>query len=137
MPTPDVRWYLGGQGSLHHAHQEHLALAGRCLRGSRCHRISLDSALVVLLLLLVSGLSTFAHATPPDPVWIEGIYDAADFDDVVWTLTNAELAGHSARPALDGWSSVVVGAIPPAAAFASCSIATYALRLRSPPLCLT
>jgi len=97
----------------------------------------LDSALVVLLLVLVSGLSTFAHATPPDPVWIDGIYDDADFDDVAWTLTNAEFAGHSASPALDGWFPAVAQAVPPEAAFAPRSIATYALRLRSPPLRLT
>ena len=122
---------------MHHAYQRHSAFAGRCLPGSRCHRLSLDSALVVLLLLLVSGLSTLAHATPPDPVWIAGIYDAADLDDVVWTLTNSDLADQSAGPALDRWSPVVAEAVPPPAAFTPRSIAAYVLRPRSPPLCLT
>jgi hypothetical protein len=30
-----------------------------------------------------------AHASPPDPVWIPGIYDDADFDDVVVAVVSA------------------------------------------------
>jgi len=39
--------------------------------------------LVVLLLLAPVALPGFAHASPPDPTWIHGIYDDGDGDDVV------------------------------------------------------
>jgi len=45
-----------------------------------------DSVLLVVLLACLIGLSTLAYASPPDPTWIAGIYDAGDFDDVVWML---------------------------------------------------
>ena len=32
---------------------------------------------------VVASLSSLAYASPPDPTWIPGIYDDADFDDVV------------------------------------------------------
>ena len=32
------------------------------------------------------ALVPLAHAGPPDAMWIPGIYDACDLDDVVWTL---------------------------------------------------
>jgi len=43
---------------------------------------------VTPILLLVIGLLTpMAYASPPDPSWIKGIYDGADFDDVVVLVT--------------------------------------------------
>jgi hypothetical protein len=40
---------------------------------------------LLALLVLVAGLAlpVLAHASPPDPSWIPGVYDDADFDDVV------------------------------------------------------
>jgi hypothetical protein len=46
-------------------------------------------ALVLLLLLGLSGLTPLAYATPPDPSWVRGIYDDADYDDVVVQITSA------------------------------------------------
>ncbi len=40
-------------------------------------------ALALLLLLGLSGLTPLAYASPPDPSWVRGIYDDADYDDVV------------------------------------------------------
>jgi len=40
---------------------------------------------VLALVLLVP----LAQASPPDPLWLSGIYDAADFDDAVVTLVSA------------------------------------------------
>ena len=39
--------------------------------------------LVLVLSLLVTGLPVLAYASPPDPSWVRGLYDDADFDDVV------------------------------------------------------
>lgn len=50
-------------------------------------------ALLLLLLLacLVSG-TPLAYASPPDPTWMEGIYDDDDGDDVIVSLTWAAWA---------------------------------------------
>ncbi|HUM17138.1 MAG TPA: hypothetical protein VL086_15690 [Candidatus Nitrosotalea sp.] len=39
--------------------------------------------LIGLVLTLTSALPALAHASPPDPSWIPGLYDDGDFDDVV------------------------------------------------------
>jgi hypothetical protein len=40
-------------------------------------------ALALLVLGLGLSLPVLAHASPPDPSWIPGVYDDADYDDVV------------------------------------------------------
>ena len=47
-------------------------------------------ACAVGLLLALLALAPLADASPPDPVWIPGIYDGADFDDVVDMATSLE-----------------------------------------------
>jgi hypothetical protein len=42
----------------------------------------------VILVLVVLCLSPAAHGSPPDPTWIAGFYDNADFDDVVLLITS-------------------------------------------------
>ncbi|HKA04947.1 MAG TPA: hypothetical protein VKD67_11470 [Acidimicrobiales bacterium] len=39
-------------------------------------------------------LPALAYASPPDPSWLPGVYDDADFDDVVTFVTSS--TGHSA-----------------------------------------
>ena len=48
--------------------------------------------LVVLLLLAPIALPGLAHASPPDPTWIPGIYDDADGDDIVSLIASG--TGH-------------------------------------------
>jgi hypothetical protein len=48
--------------------------------------------LALLLLLPVAALTPLAYASPPDPSWIRGIYDDADYDDVVVMITSAAAA---------------------------------------------
>jgi len=36
-----------------------------------------------LLFVLTAGLPVLAYASPPDPSWGHGIYDDADYDDIV------------------------------------------------------
>ena len=44
----------------------------------------------------ISSLSVLAYASPPDPSWVRGVYDDADFDDVVCLiLANAGLVDDS------------------------------------------
>jgi len=52
----------------------------------------LRRALVVLLLLCLVSLTSFASASPPDPTWIDGFFDDLDFDDVVVSISWAAWA---------------------------------------------
>jgi hypothetical protein len=45
--------------------------------------------ITLLLVALVLSLRALAYASPPDPTWIDGIYDDADYDDVVILITAA------------------------------------------------
>jgi hypothetical protein len=48
----------------------------------------LGSAFLALMLVAIVGILTpVAQASPPDPSWIRGMYDDADFDDVVALIT--------------------------------------------------
>jgi hypothetical protein len=86
-----------------------------------------------LVLLACSAiLPLLAHASPPDPIWLPGIYDNADYDDVIGLLTDTaavrELPLVTADPACLVFCSVLNG---------SASIVPDAFlldfRLRSPP----
>lgn len=44
--------------------------------------------LVALIAIAPLTLVTLAHASPPDPSWVQGIYDDADHDDVATFLTS-------------------------------------------------
>ena len=45
------------------------------------------ACLTLLLAGLIGGLTPVAYASPPDPSWVRGVYDDADFDDVVGLIT--------------------------------------------------
>jgi hypothetical protein len=44
--------------------------------------------LALLVLAVGLALPVLAHASPPDPGWIPGIYDDADYDDVVTRIVS-------------------------------------------------
>ena len=47
------------------------------------------AALIALVLVgPLFALTPLAHATPQDETWIAGIYDGADYDDVVGQITS-------------------------------------------------
>jgi hypothetical protein len=59
--------------------------------------------LVPLLALVLLTLVAFAHANPPDQTWQPGIYDDADFDDVIarivsWSGATPEPSPRAMRP---------------------------------------
>src|SRR5919197_4844756 len=43
---------------------------------------------LMLLLVVLGGLTPLAYATPPDPSWVRGLWDGADFDDIVLLITS-------------------------------------------------
>jgi len=55
------------------------------------------SLCVLSLLLVVTALVSLAYASPADPLWISGIYDAGDHDDVVWLVTHTGMAQDCAQ----------------------------------------
>jgi len=57
------------------------------------------AAALVLVILALFALGPLAYASPPDQTWVAGIYDAADYDDVVWLLTDTSMARESAQSA--------------------------------------
>src|SRR5690348_14791046 len=55
----------------------------------------ITKALTGVLLVLVP----LAYASPPDPTWIPGLYDDADYDDVVGLVTDGTGVSSSDAPA--------------------------------------
>src|SRR5262249_48031686 len=43
--------------------------------------------LAIILSVNIATFTGLAHATPPDPTWISGMYDDADYDDVILLAT--------------------------------------------------
>ena len=55
-------------------------------------RFLADFFLGLALVIVPALLLALAYASPPDPSWIPGVYDDADWDDVIVQVTSA--AGH-------------------------------------------
>jgi hypothetical protein len=66
----------------------------------RYRRRTVSSALALLVLSVLAGLVPLAHASLPDPTWIAGFYDDADFDDVILAIVSADVAASPTLPAL-------------------------------------
>src|SRR5262245_60492519 len=90
----------------------------RVLVGVRCGR---GRVCILGVLPVVLVLGPLAHASPPDPVWIAGIYDDADYDDAVVAVVSAtglvvspDVPGMPAAIAAGGVQShdAVLGATP-------------------------
>ncbi len=60
--------------------------------------------LVTILAATVAWLAPLAHASPPDPTWEGGVYDGADYDDVILLATS--LTGPHELPPLPLVASV-------------------------------
>jgi len=68
------------------------ATVGAVVLSFHYRRRTVSSALVLLVVGVLAGLAPVAHANPPDPTWIAGFYDDADFDDVVLAIVSAAVA---------------------------------------------
>jgi len=78
-------------------------------------------------------LAPLAHASPPDQTWIPGLYDNADYDDVVNAAT-AVLASLEfwPVPAL-GFRDTVMDLVNHLDEWAHASLTTSSNRTRAPP----
>ena len=69
--------------------------------------------LMVVLIGLHFVLNPMAFASPPDPGWLGGLWDDADFDDVILHLTGRCPAVSSVHPHPDATAfATVVGLVP-------------------------
>jgi hypothetical protein len=95
--------------------------------------MSRTRAVVLLVVLGLVALPALAHASPPDPTWISGLYDGGDCDDVVVAATSTPGAtGGLTLAALDTlW--VVLGAVPPHAPRGTASPVLAGFHGRAPP----
>src|SRR5437899_11316340 len=88
----------------------------------------------LLLIMTALALMPAAYASPPDPTWIAGLYDNADFDDVVLFITSG-LGG--IQPSL-AWSprvvALVVGVVPSLALAVPSSVSVASDPSRALPL---
>ena len=100
----------------------------------RWHVPRLPRLSVTLMTLLVIVPVTLAHASPPDQTWLAGVYDQADFDDVVGLLTSALDATESTAAPEAGACFALVPKLSLATVACPSSASTYSPPLRAPPI---
>ena len=86
-----------------------------------------------LLPIACATLPILAHASPPDPSWIAGIYDDDDYDDVVILVESA--TGSAAHAAPTGVPPLLrrLELLAPASEDAAAARCPSALHSRAPP----
>jgi hypothetical protein len=91
----------------------------------------MQRALSALVLASICALPAMAHASPPDPIWIVGVYDDGDQDDLItlaaWGTgaTGAPLDVHLTLAPVEG--------LPPVRDPALAVRAPSPVRSRAPP----
>ena len=90
-------------------------------------------ALVPLLGGVLLTLVAFAHASPPDETWRLGLYDEADFDDVIDLIVSLSGAVLDSSPRIFQRATLAAAAV---VSFEPCDLPPRLLRpddTRSPP----
>jgi hypothetical protein len=72
-----------------------------------------STPIAALLFAVLAVLTPLALASPPDPLWVGGLFDAADFDDVVVAITSADGATDGAAARVIKVSLPVLGTVSP------------------------
>jgi len=99
----------------------------------RLHAPRPDGVSAMLLVLLMVAPITLAHASPPDQTWLAGVYDQADFDDVVCLLTSALEATDSTVAPEAGLCLALAPRLCPATVAWPAPASAYSAPLRAPP----
>jgi hypothetical protein len=105
------------------------AAVQRSIRGAFASRV----LLVALIAIAPLTLATLAHASPPDPSWIQGIYDDADHDDVIAFLTS-QTGEVRAAPVEHPPIRLAAERVAPPTERAGPLVAVSATRSRAPPV---
>ena len=88
----------------------------------------------VLILTALALLLTLAYASPPDPSWIPGVYDDADYDDVVTLVMSVTGNVVSAIPVDSGTTPACVASVPPFTEDVTVARSRFASPPRAPPV---
>ncbi len=91
--------------------------------------------LVLSLLGPLIGLVPLAYASPPDPAWISGLYDDADYDDVVVVATSIKAPEEPAPLPVIAPVTILLAVLCVTEAASSLSVALLAFQTRAPPIC--
>lgn len=89
--------------------------------------------LVVLLLLAPVALAGLAHASPPDPAWIQGIYDDDDGDSIVTLIASGSGHAPPAAPAARPLFSPLIARLTPTPEGTPLAVWAAAAPSRAPP----
>jgi hypothetical protein len=92
-----------------------------------------STPVAALLLAVMAVLTPLALASPPDPLWVGGLFDAADFDDVVVAVTSTDGATDGAAPRVIKVSLPVLGTVPPPSSIDPVCGAPPVFQGRAPP----
>jgi hypothetical protein len=88
---------------------------------------------IALVMIAQAALSALAFASPADPSWISGIYDDADYDDLVALATAGPGNVAPVVPAVLRPSPLLLGRLLDCGETAALVRSTSALRPRAPP----
>jgi hypothetical protein len=84
------------------------------------------------LSICVVALIPLAYASPSDPLWITGIYDAADYDDVVLAAVSLESVVEKS-PLVVSPVSIVAGILVASSGVVPAADLLGAIQPRAPP----
>ncbi len=87
----------------------------------------------VLLLGAVFAVGPLAYASPPDPTWIAGVYDDADYDDVVVAVSSLQ-TGPALEPVVVTPYESHVWDVPQVAPAVVAVIPPPVASIRAPPI---
>jgi len=88
--------------------------------------------LATVLVLLQAAVPEPADASRPDPTWIAGLYDTADYEEIVPPVDDTSMADRLQEPAATA-PLVVVAFVGEGLTSPVALIALQAVRPRSPP----
>jgi len=93
-----------------------------------------EGAVGMLLILAVALLAALGHASPPDPTWLGGVWDGADYDDVVLIATSGDAVDGGVRLETGSPRWVVLGTVEARRLLAPCSADSASVQGRAPPI---
>ena len=100
----------------------------------KLRRMRRQGFVVSLLVGALMTLTPLAYAEPPDPTWIAGLYDNADYDDVVIALTSAVGAADGTPTPDLAPTAEIIHTLHPTEPSAPASAVRSPYYLRGPPL---
>jgi hypothetical protein len=88
---------------------------------------------ISILLNALVALTPLAYASPPDPAWIPGIYDAADLDDVVQLAVSLDTGPRCDLPAVFAPLLLPAESCCPLGTASAQAISCSTFHIRAPP----